>query len=65
MDLTLENPRTQLVLLIERWLAGKPLKEGEKFKYIPIEPVIPVKPTLYSTPKKGNVCVAAMLVVNL
>ena len=29
MDLTLEKPRTELVLMTERLLTGKPLKEGE------------------------------------
>ena len=65
MDLTLQKPRTELVHMIERLLVSKPLKEGEEFEYIPIDPVESVKPTLHSAPKKGDVSIAAMLVDNL
>ena len=65
IDLTLEKPRTGLVLMIDRLLADKPLKEGEGFEYILIDPAEPVEPTPHSTPKKGGTSAAAMLVDNL
>ena len=65
MDLTLEKPRTELVIMIDRLLTGKPLEEGEELEYIPIDPPEPVEPTPHSTPKKSDVSVAAMLVDSL
>ena len=50
IDLTLGRPRAELVLIIERVLTGKPLKE-EGYEYIPIDSFEPVEPTPYYTPK--------------
>ena len=38
--------------MIERLLAGKPLKEGEELEYIPIDPAESVEPIPHSTLKK-------------
>ena len=39
MNLTLCRPRAEMVLIIERLLAGKSLEEGEEYEYIPICPI--------------------------
>ena len=51
--------------MIERLLVDKPLKEGEELEYIPIDPAEPMEPTEHSTPKIGDVSIAAMLVDNV
>ena len=54
-----------MVLMIERLLAGKSLDVGEEYEYISIDPNEPVEPTPHSTPKKGEIPIAAILIENI
>ena len=65
IDLILEKSGAEMVLIIGKLLAGKSFEEGEECEYIPIDPIKPVEPTPHSTPKKGEVPVAATLIENL
>ena len=65
IDLALGKPRAEMVLIIERLLAGKSLEEGEECECVLIDPIEPVEATPHSTPKKGEVPVAATLLENI
>ena len=61
----INKPRAEIVLVIERFLAGQSLEEGSEYEYMPIDPIEPVESAPHSTVNKGVAPVAATLIENI